>query len=102
MLEQLSKSSFEEKVLDAAEKVGVLFHAPWAFPSVEMFLKLKQYPVYQVDIEETPEVAAILALKAVPTLMIFEGGNILTFKVGLMSDSAIAEYMAQEGFLEES
>jgi thioredoxin 1 len=96
MLEQLNEQTFNEKVLSSSERVAVLFHAPWANPSIEMFLKLEPYPVYHVDIEETPEVAAIVAIRAVPTLMVFRDGQIVTFKIGLMEDNDLVSFLKQE------
>jgi thioredoxin-like negative regulator of GroEL len=96
MLEQLNEDTFNEKVLDSTGKVAVLFHAPWAEPSVVMFLLMEQYPVYHVDVEENPEVGAIVNVKGLPLLMVFDHGTIESFKVGLMTESQIKVYLTQE------
>jgi thioredoxin-like negative regulator of GroEL len=99
MLEQLNKESFDTKVLDSTEKVGVLFHAEWAMPSVHQFINMEQFPVYHVDMEETPEVGAILNIRALPVIYVFEKGEIKSFKVGYMDVSEIQKYLQQEGIV---
>jgi thioredoxin-like negative regulator of GroEL len=99
MLRQLDKEGFEKEVLDAAGKVGVLFHAHWAMPSVYQFVNMEQYPIFHVDIDETPEVGAILNLRALPALYIFNAGELQSYKIGYMEQDKIEEYLKQEGIL---
>jgi thioredoxin-like negative regulator of GroEL len=101
MLKQLNKETFDLEVLDSTEKVAVLFHAEEATPAVYTFLNMEQYPVYHVNLDETPEVGAILGIRALPTLYVFDAGALQSFKVGYMSKEDIEIYLRNEGVISE-
>lgn len=85
--------NFETEVLQSKLPVLVDFSASWCGPCqrlspiVEKFAienggKIK---VCKVNIDDAPNVAAKLNIRGVPTLMVFNGGNSLGHKVGLIS-----------------
>ncbi len=86
-------SNFEAEVLKSELPVLVDFSATWCgpcqrqLPLVEKFAaeNLGKVKVCKLDIDEAPAIAAKLGIKGVPTLMLFNGGNSLGHKVGMIS-----------------
>lgn len=85
-----SADEFQTKVLDADTPVLVDFFATWCGPCrmvapiVEEIAteKAGQVAVYKVDIDETPDLAAKYQVSSVPTLIVFEGGQIKNQTLG--------------------
>lgn len=89
---QVSDSTFEQEVLKSKEPVLVDFFAEWCGPckamapaldqvAAEMKGKLK---VVKVDVDQNPGIAQKYAIRAMPTLMVFKGGQVAAQHVGAL------------------
>jgi thioredoxin 1 len=96
-----SDASFEADVLNADLPVLVDYWAAWCGPckmiapildevAVEYAGKLK---VVKVDIDSNKETPAKFGIRGIPTLMIFNGGNIEATKVGALSKSQLVDFI---------
>lgn len=89
--------NFDDEVLGSSGKVLVDFTAAWCGPckrlspiveevATELAGKVK---VGKLDIDEAPITASKFRVMSVPTLMVFEGGQIVDNSVGLVSKAKV-------------
>ena len=91
MSEICSAEEFRAKVLEAQGKVLVDFSATWCGPCQRLAPILAevaeelagQVAVYTVDVDECPTVAANFGVSCVPTLIVFEDGQVKRQTMGL-------------------
>jgi thioredoxin 1 len=87
---QVTDASFKSEVLGASEPVLVDFWAEWCPPckamdpilddlSVELAGKVK---IVKLDVETNPGIVTRYNVRAMPTLMVFKGGEPVDMKVG--------------------
>ncbi len=97
----INNADFEAEVLKSDLPVLVDFFATWCGPcrmlspileSVESEYAGK-VRFCKVDIDEEPELAAQYRVMSVPTLMIFENGEVARKSIGLISDSELREFI---------
>ena len=92
-------ATFESEVLTSASPVLVDFSAVWCGPckklepivheiAAEYGTRLK---VVKVDVDHSPSIAARFGVLSVPTLMIFNGGQVKDQYVGVLSKKALAD-----------
>jgi len=100
---KVSDESFQADVLQADKPVLVDFWAEWCGPckqigpalediSEEMGDKMK---VAKVNIDESPDTPAKFHVRGIPTLMIFKEGQVVATKVGAMTKTKLAEWVAE-------
>lgn len=90
MSEVISSADFQSKVLEADKPVLVDFFATWCGPCRMVAPVLDEIAeevadkalVYKVDIDQSPDVASRYGVSSVPTLMVFENGQVKTQTVG--------------------
>ena len=98
----ISESNFEEEVLKADQPVLVDFWATWCGPcrmlaptiakiAEEQEGKVK---VCKLDVDECPTLAARFGISSIPTLMVFENGQVKASSVGVQSKSQIERMFA--------
>ncbi len=98
----ISESNFEEEVLKADKPVLVDFWATWCGPcrmlaptiakiAEEQEGKIK---VCKLDVDECPSLAARFGISSIPTLMVFENGQVKASSVGVQSKSQIERMFA--------
>lgn len=98
MLFHADDSDFKEKVLDKSEeKILVDFYADWCgpcqmlAPAVEEISKT--YTVCKVNVDESPETAAMFSIHSIPTLAVIENGQTKNISVGYMEKYEILEML---------
>ncbi len=87
---QVNDANFDREVLKSSEPVLVDFWAEWCPPckamdpilddlSVELAGKVK---IVKLDVETNPSTVVTYNVRAMPTLMVFKGGEPVDIKVG--------------------
>lgn len=88
MIEILNENNFGQIVLEDAGKVLVEFFATWCphcqrmMPVIGDVATRVSVPVYQVDIDQSPDLAQEYAPNGVPCFVLFEGGRAKEYLVG--------------------
>jgi thioredoxin 1 len=84
-----SKNEFDEKIKGTDKLVVVDFFATWCgpcrviAPKVAAFAEeFKNVEFYKIDVDEVSDVAQELTIKAMPTFVLFKGGERITEVVG--------------------
>lgn len=93
--------NFEEEVLKSDVPVLVDFSATWCGPCKQIAPFVDQLAaeysgrvkVTKVDIDASPNTAAQLGIRSVPTLKLFKGGEVVAEQVGAVPKAKIASLM---------
>jgi len=97
----VTDSNFEQVLAQAEGPVLVDFMASWCIPCQNMLPALTAlaeaqgagFTLVKVDIENAPQTANRFAIRSVPTLMMFEGGEMVRRASGSMSRADIQRFV---------
>jgi thioredoxin 1 len=98
---KISDASFENDVLKAKKPVVVDFWAEWCGPCrmiapalEELSVELEdKVTIAKLNIDESPQTPSRYGVRGVPTLMIFNQGQVAATKVGALPKSKIKEWI---------
>lgn len=101
LIQAISDSDFQTKVLQAKLPVLVDFWAPWCGPCRMIAPILEQIAgeyqnrliIYKLDVDQNPESPARYGVQGIPNLIIFKNGAVAANKVGSCTKSQLIEFL---------
>ncbi len=99
MEKKLTDDNFQQEVLEASGTILVDFWAPWCAPCrmqspIVEELAQAGYTVGKVNVDENPVLASQYQVMSIPTLIIFENGQVKERMVGLQSKEELEQKLA--------
>ncbi len=98
MLQYLKDENFSELIQN--EKVLVDFYADWCGPCKmlspvmeELAKKMPTLSIVKVNIDEHEDLARTYGIMSIPTIILFEKGNIIKKQVGFMPQEALENWL---------
>lgn len=99
-VEKVTRDSFEESVLKSDKPVLVDFYADWCGPCKMLSPVVEQiaeesdaYHVCKVNVDEAMDIAAEYGVVSIPTLVVFQNGEVSARTVGVQSKQAILQML---------
>jgi thioredoxin 1 len=98
---EITAQDLQEKI-NNGEKIIVEMWAPWCGPCRMMkpvFERVAQnndtdVQMYTMDIDKNREFVSSLGIRSVPTIKIFDGGEVKDTKVGVFAEQSIKELVS--------
>ena len=102
MINHLTKTEFESKVINSDRVSLVDFFATWCGPCQMLTPVLEKiseerndFDIYKVDIDEEMELAIKYSVEVVPTMIIFKNGNPVGRLEGFHDKSSLIEEVSK-------
>ena len=98
---EITTQELQEKI-NNGEKIIVDFHGLWCGPCKIMkpvFERVAQnndtdVQMYTMDIDKNREFVSSLGIRSIPTIKIFDGGEVKDTKVGVIAEQSIKELVS--------
>ena len=95
--------NFENDVLFSTKLTLVDFWAEWCGPCKQIAPILEEIAseysnkltVAKIDVDENPEMPSKYQVRGIPTMILFNNGNIVDTKVGMSSKQDLADWLNQ-------
>ena len=96
-VQQITDTTFDKEVLESKKLVLVDFWAAWCGPCKMVAPVIDEIAneykdvikVVKVNTDENPSTAASYGIRSIPTLLIFNGGNIVDTIIGAIPKSTV-------------
>lgn len=98
---KVTDASFADDVLASDKPVLVDFWAEWCAPCKQIAPALEEVSeefsdkmtVAKINIDDDPETPGKFHIRAIPTLMIFKGGEVVATRPGAMTKTKLTEWV---------
>ncbi len=98
---EISDDTFEENVIKKGQPIIVDFWAEWCGPCKQIGPILEELSdeykdkitIGKLDVDENPETPGKFQIRGIPTMLLFNNGELIDTKVGMSSKADLTEWI---------